>query len=291
MEYVTLVSGLALLQYIAFGILVGKARGRYGVKAPAITGNDIFERYFRVQQNTLELLVVMLPAMWLFAPLRKCRLGCCTGPRLLRGAAGLPAQLRRESSRTQRRLRAQRTADHGNADRRDRRGGTSASAGLSARRRIARQAPVPQVLQGGLHRRVFRRHWAGSAGTSGRSVEASGPAITMSGSMPVSWIDVPDGREIFRRGQLQGLSVPQRDHRLHRALAEGALAHERGAPVVAQRASDDLRARRRAAVDQHDDGPAREQVAGRGVHLESSLGRAAIGPHDDARLRGMRRLR
>ena len=67
MEYVTLVSGLALLQYIAFGILVGNARGRYGVKAPAITGNDIFERYFRVQQNTLELLVVMLPAMWLFA--------------------------------------------------------------------------------------------------------------------------------------------------------------------------------------------------------------------------------
>ena len=56
MEYVALVSGLALLQYIAFGMLVGKARGKYGVKAPAITGNDVFERYFRVQQNTLELL-------------------------------------------------------------------------------------------------------------------------------------------------------------------------------------------------------------------------------------------
>lgn len=67
MEYVTLVSGLVLLQYIAFAMLVGKARGKYGVKAPAVTGNEVFERYFRVQQNTLELMVVLLPAMWLFA--------------------------------------------------------------------------------------------------------------------------------------------------------------------------------------------------------------------------------
>ena len=67
MEYVALVSGLVLLEYIGFGIMVGNARARFGVKAPAITGHDVFERYFRVQQNTLELLVVMLPAMWLFA--------------------------------------------------------------------------------------------------------------------------------------------------------------------------------------------------------------------------------
>jgi uncharacterized MAPEG superfamily protein len=67
MEYVALVSGLALLEYFAFGLLVGKARGTYGVKAPAITGHEIFERYFRVQQNTLELLILMLPSMWLFA--------------------------------------------------------------------------------------------------------------------------------------------------------------------------------------------------------------------------------
>jgi glutathione S-transferase len=67
MEYVALVSGLVLLQYVGFGILVGNARGKYGVKAPAITGHEVFERHFRVQQNTLELLVVMLPAMWLFA--------------------------------------------------------------------------------------------------------------------------------------------------------------------------------------------------------------------------------
>src|SRR5512141_772983 len=67
MEYVALVSGLVLLQYIGFAMLVGNARGKYGVKAPATTGHEVFERYFRVQQNTLELIVVMLPAMWLFA--------------------------------------------------------------------------------------------------------------------------------------------------------------------------------------------------------------------------------
>jgi uncharacterized MAPEG superfamily protein len=67
MEYLVLVTGLVLLQYVAFGIAVGNARARYDVKAPAVTGNDIFERYFRVQQNTLELIVVLLPALWMFA--------------------------------------------------------------------------------------------------------------------------------------------------------------------------------------------------------------------------------
>jgi len=66
MESVSVVIGLALLQYIAFAMLVGRARGKYGVKAPAIAGHEVFERYFRVQQNTLELLVVFVPAVWLF---------------------------------------------------------------------------------------------------------------------------------------------------------------------------------------------------------------------------------
>lgn len=47
--------------------LVGRARGKYGVKAPTVTGHDIFERYYRVQMNKLELLVVFLTAMWLAA--------------------------------------------------------------------------------------------------------------------------------------------------------------------------------------------------------------------------------
>ena len=67
MEYVAIVSALALLQYLVFGSAVGWARGKYAVKAPAVTGHEVFERYFRVQQNTLELLVVLLPSLWLFA--------------------------------------------------------------------------------------------------------------------------------------------------------------------------------------------------------------------------------
>jgi len=67
MHFVALVGLLALLQYLVFGALVGRARGKYGVKAPAVTGHEVFERYFRVQQNTLELLVAFLPALWLFA--------------------------------------------------------------------------------------------------------------------------------------------------------------------------------------------------------------------------------
>jgi glutathione S-transferase len=67
MPYVDIVTALALLQFIVLGYKVGGARGRYGVKAPAITGNEIFERYFRVQQNTLELLVAFIPGLYLFS--------------------------------------------------------------------------------------------------------------------------------------------------------------------------------------------------------------------------------
>jgi len=67
MAYVDIVTVLALLQFIVFGYKVGRCRGRYGVKAPAVTGNEIFERYFRVQQNTLEQLVAFLPGLYLFS--------------------------------------------------------------------------------------------------------------------------------------------------------------------------------------------------------------------------------
>jgi glutathione S-transferase len=67
MAYVDIVTALAVLQFIVFGFKVGGARGRYGIKAPAITGNEIFERHFRVQQNTLEQLIVFLPGLYLFA--------------------------------------------------------------------------------------------------------------------------------------------------------------------------------------------------------------------------------
>jgi uncharacterized MAPEG superfamily protein len=57
---------LAVLEYALIGLLVARARGRYGIKAPATSGNEIFERYFRVQQNTLEQLLIFLPSLWVF---------------------------------------------------------------------------------------------------------------------------------------------------------------------------------------------------------------------------------
>ena len=51
MEYVVVVVMLALLQYTWFGIEVGRARGRFEVPAPAPTGNESFERFFRAHQT------------------------------------------------------------------------------------------------------------------------------------------------------------------------------------------------------------------------------------------------
>ena len=58
---------LALLEYLILGVMVGRARQRYGVEAPATTGNPDFERYFRVHVNTLEALIVFVPAVWIFS--------------------------------------------------------------------------------------------------------------------------------------------------------------------------------------------------------------------------------
>lgn len=67
MHYVAIVTVLALLEFMWFGWLVGRARAKYGIAAPAITGNEFFERQFRVHMNTLEQLVIFLPALWIFA--------------------------------------------------------------------------------------------------------------------------------------------------------------------------------------------------------------------------------
>ena len=66
MPLVHLVIGLALAQFLFFLTAVGRARGTYKVPAPATTGNEVFERYFRVQMNTLELLVIFVPSIILF---------------------------------------------------------------------------------------------------------------------------------------------------------------------------------------------------------------------------------
>lgn len=67
MVWVQLVTVLAVIQYAGFGFLVGAARARHGVPAPATSGHEIFDRYFRVHMNTLETLVFLLPGMWISA--------------------------------------------------------------------------------------------------------------------------------------------------------------------------------------------------------------------------------
>ena len=66
---VAIVTVLALLLYVVMGVRVGGARSRYKIPAPAISGNEDFERIFRVQANTLEWLPIFLPALWMYAVL------------------------------------------------------------------------------------------------------------------------------------------------------------------------------------------------------------------------------
>lgn len=67
MALVTIVILLALIEYMVFGGFVGWARSKYGVKAPATSGHEVFERYFRVHMNTLENLIIFIPSMLAFA--------------------------------------------------------------------------------------------------------------------------------------------------------------------------------------------------------------------------------
>jgi len=67
MELVAIVIAVALIEYSYFGLLVGKARETYGINAPATSGDPIFERYYRVQENTLEQLIIFIPGMVMFA--------------------------------------------------------------------------------------------------------------------------------------------------------------------------------------------------------------------------------
>ena len=67
MELVSVVISLALLEYLVFTWQCGQSRGRLGVAAPATTGNPEFERRFRVQQNTLEQLIIFVPAILMLA--------------------------------------------------------------------------------------------------------------------------------------------------------------------------------------------------------------------------------
>ena len=67
MEMVAIITALALIQFVLFGILVGRMRAKHGVSAPEIVGDPEFMRTFRIHQNTMEQLVVFVPSLWMFA--------------------------------------------------------------------------------------------------------------------------------------------------------------------------------------------------------------------------------
>ncbi len=63
----SLITSLALVLYSVVTLNVGRARMKYGVMPPTMTGDPSFERVLRVQQNTLEQMILFLPALWLFS--------------------------------------------------------------------------------------------------------------------------------------------------------------------------------------------------------------------------------
>jgi len=67
MEWTALVTLGILALGFATAWIVGRARVKYGIKAPATTGHEMFERAYRVQMNTMENTVLFLPALWLGA--------------------------------------------------------------------------------------------------------------------------------------------------------------------------------------------------------------------------------
>ena len=66
-HYTAAVTLLAVGFYFFLATRVAVARGEFGVKHPATTGNPDFERVFRVHMNTLEWLPTFLVPLWVCA--------------------------------------------------------------------------------------------------------------------------------------------------------------------------------------------------------------------------------
>jgi glutathione S-transferase len=87
MPLVHLVIALALVEFFLFGWAVARARARYNVPAPAVSGNEVFERYHRVQMNTLEQLVIFVPAVLLFGHYVNAYIAAALGALFILGRA------------------------------------------------------------------------------------------------------------------------------------------------------------------------------------------------------------
>ncbi len=85
MEWIALVTLLVAAEYFFLAVMVGKARSISGIGAPKIVGDERFERVFRVQQNTLEQLIIFFPSLWIFGYFVEPRIGASLGVLFLVG--------------------------------------------------------------------------------------------------------------------------------------------------------------------------------------------------------------
>ena len=65
--YTSSITLLTVMLMLGLTFYVGRARGKYQVKAPAVSGHELFERAYRIQLNTIESVLMFLPALWLYA--------------------------------------------------------------------------------------------------------------------------------------------------------------------------------------------------------------------------------
>lgn len=79
MEAIAIVTVLSGLQVFLFAFQVGQQRVRHGVAAPAMTGSPEVERAIRVHENTIEQLVIFIPALWIFGYYVDARVGAGLG--------------------------------------------------------------------------------------------------------------------------------------------------------------------------------------------------------------------
>ena len=79
MELLAIITVLILIQTLFFGFEVGKARGKYKIKAPAVSGDEMFDRHYRIHQNTIEQIVIFIPSLWLFGYFVHMNIGAVLG--------------------------------------------------------------------------------------------------------------------------------------------------------------------------------------------------------------------
>ncbi len=74
-----LIVALTVVLLLVTAVVVARARGKYGIRAPATGGHPAFDRAFRVQANTQEAALMFLPTFALAAWLGDVRLAAMFG--------------------------------------------------------------------------------------------------------------------------------------------------------------------------------------------------------------------